>query len=504
MNQSERHFRIGIGSLLHETNTYIREKTTMEDFFFLAGSELMEANLGCRTFLGGMIQAGLESGIEIIPTLQASVDIVCSGTIEANTYQTIKARLLDSIKAALPLDAVCLALHGAGVAEGVFDLEKDVIDSVRELVGSDVPIAAAMDLHGNMDPDTLANANLAFCLNHAPHVDKFERGFEAIKGLEKMLNKTWNPVMHLEKLPMLMAPTTTNSGPAHALLEFCQEMEKREGIIDCACFHGFPYSDVPSLGVSVLVIADGDKALAEQTAKDVASYIWENRDSFLPNLISPKEAIRYAKDMYAKKGGPIVIADGADNPGGGGSCNATHLLRAMLEENLPKACFALIKDPAAVEAAYKAGPGSTISLYIGGNQDDLNGDPVQVTATVKCITDGKFTIIATQNQGVQWDLERTALLRIGGLDLIVANRRYQPFDPEIFRIHGINYLDYPIVAVKSTNHWRAGFPDVKDSVITDTPAYMSLNVGNFKHTNFHKDVWPLNPDAIYSPAGEIN
>lgn len=484
-------YRIAIGGFEHETNTYLAETTDLEDFILLDQQEIISTHQGRGTYIGGMLRAACDLQVEAIPLYHAFVQEACSGTIKKEAYKTIKETLLNRLEEALPVDAVCLALHGAGVCEGIQDIEKDIIESVRNLVGDNVVIGATFDLHGNVTENTFRNLNLAYCLNNAPHTDMAERGYEAITGIVKTLSGEITPNIQLVRLPLLMAPISTEFGIGAELKKQCQNKEKIPGIIDCACFHGFPYDDIDVLGTSVIVMADKNQELAKKTAHEVANFIWKNKESFRTQVITPKQAIAEAEQIIQKKGGPVVIADGSDNPGGGGPCNSTHLLKALLVGTMKKVCFAVIKDSKAVEIAWTSGVGSEVSISLGGNNDDIHGDPVSVRAVVKKLTDGRFKITSEQRKGEMLNIGKTALLGIGNMDLIISEQRHQPFDPEVFVKHGLDYREYDIVALKSTNHWRAGFPDISGSVVAVTAGYMSLDLFSFERKNLKGLYWPL-------------
>src|SRR5438034_34444 len=202
-----------------------------------------------------------------------------------------------------------------------------------------------------------------FGVNYYPHVDSYERGREAVDFLRQVHEGKFRPVMHLESLPMMIPPTTTDLDPAKRFNELAWEIEEREAILDCTIFHGFPMTDVPAVGMSVLVMADADGAAARSAARQLASAIWEARDEYRPEILTPAQAIEAA---LAHDGGPIVVNDTSDNPGGGAPGDSTHLLQAMIAADLESACFGFIFDPETVAQAAEAGVGSSIEVRLGG------------------------------------------------------------------------------------------------------------------------------------------
>ncbi len=489
-------YRIAIGEIAHETNTFCAAPTTVEPFKryqWQHGAAIVAAHAGNRSYVGGMLDTAAALGVEAVPVFCTMA--YPSGTITAAAYAEMLGELLGGIARALPIDAVCLSLHGAGVAEGTDDLEGDILARVRELVGPDVPIAAALDLHGNLTQAMLDAADGLFGTNFYPHTDSYERGAEAITFLRRVLRREIRPTMHLESLPMMIPTCSTDLEPGKRLNSLCWEWEARPGVLDCTIFHGFPYTDVPAVGMSVLAMADGDPALARDVAEDIARAVWAAREEYRPVSLTPEEAIIAA---LAVEGGPVVINDTSDNPGGGSPGDSTHLLRAILDAGLTDACYAFIYDPAVAALAHDAGVGATIRVRLGGKTDTLHGAPIEAEAYVKALTDGRFRLTTPMGRGMATDLGPSARLRIGGVEIIVASERNQVLDDEVFLLHGIDVRRRKIVALKSSAHFRAGFTHLAAAIIAaDAPGATTLRLDNFTHRRIRRPIWPLDEGAAY-------
>ncbi len=490
-------YRIAIGEIAHETNTFCAAPTTVEPFKayqWFHGAEIVAAHQGNRSYVGGMLAAIDELGLEAVPTFCTMA--YPSGTITAAAYAEMLGELLGGIEQALPVDAVCLALHGAGVAEGVDDLEGDILTKVRALVGPTVPIAASLDLHGNLTQQMLDGADGLFGTNFYPHVDSYERGAEAVTFLHRLLQREIQPTSYLARLPMMIPTCSTDLEPGKRLNSRCWEWETQPGLLDATIFHGFPYTDVPAVGMTVLTIADGDPALAERAAKDIAQAIWDARAEYLPQSLTPEEAIAAA---LAVDGGPVVINDTSDNPGGGSPGDSTHLLRALLAANVPDSCYAFIYDPATAALAHDAGIGATIRVQLGGKTDTVHGAPIAAEAYVKLLTDGDFRLTTPMGKGMAVHLGPSARLQIAGLDIIVASERNQVLDDEVFLLHGIDVRRRKIVALKSSAHFRAGFTHLAAAIIAaDAPGATTLRLDNFTHHRIQRPIWPLDKETTYA------
>lgn len=497
--------RIAVGGIEHETNTYATESmgsTSLDDFQQLRGDQLFN-NRGTRTFLGGFLSAIDEAGHEAVPLLWAWAGP--SGIIEAPTYEALKSEFIDRLAAALPVDAVAVSMHGAGVVEGIEDLEADLAAAIRATVGPDVPIVVPLDLHGNITPEMGDRIDVMLGVQEYPHTDMFERGVESIALLPTLVDGSMQPTTHVERLPLLLPTSTTDAGPAADIRDRCLAAEKRAGVIDASFFHGFPYTDIGATGASVVVITDNDPELARQVATEIAQEVWARRNDFIVESLTPEVTIELANQALATSGGPVVINDTADNPGGGTPGDGTHLLAAMIEADLEGSCFGFVFDPVTAAAAHAAGVGATIEVRIGGRHGPLHGEPIEATAYVKTLTDGRLIYTSPMLAGVRANLGKSARLTIGQVDVIVTSRRNQTFDSEIFLLHGIDVTTRSIVGLKSSQHFRAGFRDLATTIISaDSPGLTTLDVTVFDHPSADGALWPLDPtlDWTPTPAGD--
>lgn len=489
-------YRIAIGEISHETNTFC-PPTTLEMFqkrLWAHGEEITQRFRGTRTFLCGMREAAERLGVVAISTFAASTEPW--GTITREAYEAMLAELLSGIRHAMPLDGVCLALHGAGVADGISDLESAVLAAVREVVGPQMPIAVTLDLHGNTTPRMAELATGLFSVHEYPHTDMYERGQEAMEFLVRALRGQIHPATAVEALPLLAVPAPSGLEPVRSINALCHRWEGEPGMIACALMHGFPYSDIPEAGVSVVAVAEHDPALARRAARAVAQEVWASREGFVRRYPLPAEAVAEAVAAAGERT-PVVINETSDNPGGGAPGDGTHLLRAMVEAGLTESAFGMLYDPGVAEAAHRAGVGATLQVRLGGKHDRLHGDPLDLEVYVKSLADGKFTLSALA-RGVQADYGKTARLACGGLDVIVSSRRGQVLDPGPFLLHGIDVRNCRIVGLKSSAHFRAGYEELAAHIITtDPPGLCSSNLAHFAFQHVRRPIFPLDRDAVY-------
>ena len=484
--------RIALAGVVHETNTYCQGTTPYEAFYTYRG-EKMFTTAGQQSDLGGAIDACAELGVEVVPLVYASTQP--SGTIARDAYDAFKDEILDGFAEAGHVDGVVLLLHGAGVVEGIHDLEADLASAVRDVVG-DVPMAASFDLHGNVTQAMADSLNGIFACRHYPHVDLHERARDAVRHVHYMVETNTRARCEVVDLPMLLPTTTTFEGIGKDLLGQLLALQTESGCVDISWFHGFPYTDIPHVGTYVVLTSfDEQLDAARQAVHAFAQEVWTQREGFVPESLDGPQAVARAQ---AASSYPVVIHETSDNCGGGAPGDATHLLRAMLEAGLGSdACFAFLVDAETAALAHAAGVGAQIEISLGGKTDDLHGDPIQTSAYVKALHDGRL-IMQHMFKGAPLNIGPMARLVIDEMDVVVASRRSQTFDQEPFLAVGIDVMKYKYVALKSSNHFRAGFQDIAGEIVTaDTPGLMTHNISIFPRQQTARALWPLDAKATF-------
>ena len=488
--------RIITGTISHETNVYSNIKTDLEEFKkrrLLYGDELFKDFDGTKSPAGGIIDGCKQQGYELIPTVFASA--VPSGTITAEAFDTILDGILDGIKAAGPYDAAVMHLHGAGVSEKYPDIEGKVLSEVRKLVG-EKPLVATFDLHANYTQQMVDSADMLIGYDTYPHTDGYERGVEAVKLTKKMLDGKLKPTLGFTQPPMLPALQVQFTGryPMKKLIEKAHQMEKHPEVETITVAAGFPWSDIPEAGMSFIVTTNNNQTLADKLAQKLHDMAWNMRRDFLVSPTPLKQALKHAAQATKT---PIIMADIGDNPGGGTPEDGTVVLKAILEEGLTGGVLALIWDPEAAKKAIEAGLGKTVDLMLGGNTDDMHGEPLPVSGKVKHISDGTFISNGPMGSGVPMDMGPTAILEIGGNDVIVTSKRLQPLDLTLYKALGIKPEEQSYIVVKSSVHFRAAHEPIAAEIIElDTPGLTSPRLAGFGFKNIRRPIFPLDVEML--------
>lgn len=488
--------RIVTGTISHETNVLSNIATDLEQFRrrrLLYGEEVFEYHRDTKTPVGGLMDGCTRHGFELIPTVFASA--TPSGTITAEAFDTLLGQILEGIEGAREFDGVAMHLHGAGVAENHDDIEGHILAEVRKVIG-DKPLVSTFDLHANHTRLTVESADVLIGYDTYPHVDGYERGVEAIDVIARLLDGSLVPTKAFRQPPMMPALQAQFTGkyPMSRLIEEAHRMEGKEAVETVTVAAGFPWSDFEDVGLSFIVTTNDDQALADRLADELQELAWGMRRDFLVKPVPVKDALRRVK---AATGGPYILADIGDNPGGGAPEDGTVVLRAILEEGLEGGVLAVIWDPEAVEKASASGLGTKVTVELGGKTDDLHGKPLEVTGTVKTLTDGKWIVKGPMGTGSESDMGETAVLLVGGNEVIVTSKRLQPMDLELYRSLGIEPTERKFIVVKSSVHYRAAHEPIAEEIIElDTPGLTSPRLAGFGFKKLRRPIFPLDVEML--------
>jgi microcystin degradation protein MlrC len=379
-------------------------------------------------------------------------------------------------------------------AEGVDDPEGDIVESIKQKVGN-VPILLVLDLHGNITANMCAHCDGVFAFDTNPHVDSYERGLEAAQCLERLFAGEVSPV-NAYSHPAMMLPTInmrTAEGPMVELKELASQWECKPGVINVSVFGGFPFGDVPHAGLSIVTTTDGDLVLAQRCSDAVAARAWTIRDRFLKSIPKPEEALDQTVTLLGDRDQrPIILADVADNPGGGGSGDTTELLRELLQRNIPGSAAAAIWDPETVKQALRVGVGGTAVFCVGGKAEPAYGAPLTVEGIVRTLSDGRFIARGPVGRGMEWDMGISAVIEVGQTKLVVCSIRIACDDADLFCNVGIDPAAARVLLIKSRGHFRASFEPLARVIIeVDAPGAANPNLERYAYKQVTRPLWPL-------------
>ena len=393
-----------------------------------------------------------------VPTLLAASHPL--GPIRSDVFEDFCDRILGALDD--NLDAVYLCLHGAMVAEHLDDPDGEVLAKIRNKVGAKVAIVITLDLHANVSDKMCSAVDLVCGYRTNPHVDMTERGQEAAFSLRRILAGQANPEIAHVKLPLAPASISllTAKAPYGDLIDFGQrrQAELSGAIMNVSVFGNFIFSDVPENGISIVVTATNDRDVAMTLAMEIADMAWARRHEFVRGLTSMTDAVKMARDNSRS---PVIFSEAGDNPGGGGSGRTTELLSELIAVAAQGVFYGSFFDPELAEDAHSAGIGATLTARFNrsrGTQVWEQWDkPLEFDAEVVGLSDGNVVGRHGMLQGRRMNLGNSALLRVGGIHVVVISDRAQTSDPMFFEMFGLNIADAHTVIVKSRGHFRAGF-----------------------------------------------
>ena len=478
--------RVFTGTLATETNTFAPMPTGLSSFrdrgYYAAGQHPDE-----MTMFAGPLWAARDRarthGWTLIEGMVAFAQP--SGTTTRHAYETLRDELLADLRGAMPLDMVVLGMHGAMVADGYDDCEGDLLERVREIVGPGVVVGAELDPHNHLTPRMTTHADLLIAFKEYPHTDILARAHELVDLCAAQVAGRIKPVAAVVDCEMIVVMHTSRD-PARSFVDRIQALEGRDGILSISVSHGFPWGDTAEMGTKLLVYADGDPPRAQALARQLAG-----------ELIGMREALRLAMpgidaaldEALAFDAGPVVLADGADNPGGGAAGDSTFILRRLLERGITRAAIGPLWDPGAVRIAFDAGVGARLALRIGGKIGPLSGDPLDVQCTVKALVPNmKMTALA----GSSAPLGDCALIEIAGVQVVLITLRSQAMGTDLFTQLGCDLAACRIVVVKSSQHFYASYSKVARHVIyVDAPGSVTGDLDSLPYRKVRRPKWPL-------------
>jgi microcystin degradation protein MlrC len=464
------HVRVFAAGLITETNTFAPWPTGLRGFSEDGPYHGDATTRGRNSEMGVLASTWRElcetRGHEYVESLFAFAQP--SGPTVQSVYENFRDEILNDLAAKGPFDMVLLFLHGAMVSQACDDCEGDVLSRVRDIVGPNVAVGAELDPHCHLTPLMIEKATAIVLMKEYPHTDYRERGQELFEICIGAAEGRLRPVSHLFDCRMVgFYPTTTE--PMRSLVDRMQALEERPGVLSVSFGHGFPWGDTPETGSKILAITDGNPELASATAAEMGRAIYAQRRTLLPKFPDIEAALVAARESN----GCVVLADTADNSGGGAPSDNVSILRAMLGKNMRDAVFGCVWDPVAVQTCAEAGVGAVLPLRIGGKCGPASGEPLDVLATVKGIRRNH------DQQGLgpaRCPMGDAAWIEIPGIDVVLISTRTQVFSPDAFTGLGIDLTNKRTIVVKSSWHFQAHFAPLADRLLAvSTPGALQMD-----------------------------
>lgn len=492
--------RFVIALFKHETNTFSVQPTVLTSFSRGSmyegpcyGTDAIKACEGTNNAVAAFLDLAKEMNADIDFVICANA--VPSGIVTRDAFEAIVNPIVAS--AAEGCDAILLDMHGAMVTDDYLDAEGEVLRRLRA-VQPDTPIAVALDFHANLSAEFIQNADIVTGYCTYPHIDVYETGERAARTLRAMLEKRAEPVLVWRHLPMLSH--ILNQSPARQpmkdIMDMAMEAERTGRVLNASVFSGFPLSDTPYTGLSIVLVTEKQKeADALALLDNLADMAWQRRADFITDYEPFQETLARAALL---DGAPVLLVDHGDNCASGGSTDEMSVLRELMRLGITDAVAGPYWDPAAVDSLITAGVGSTCTIDLGGKTEvpaiNLRSNPLRVTGTVINITDGCYTVTGPMFTGMRLSLGRTVVLDVAAVQIVVSEKPQEPFDVGIFTHAGIDPAAKKFILIKSKQHFLASFGNLaKHIVMVAGPGVCGSDFKKFNYTKLERPIYPLDP-----------
>jgi microcystin degradation protein MlrC len=493
--------RLALLGLYHETNTFSPVRADRDMFErggVWRGDQIVEAYGSSSTTNGGFLAGGTEAGAEVVPLLFAFV--TPTGPIAADAFDWLVDEMTELLRDRGPWDGVLLNLHGAAVAENFVDADAEIAARVRAVVGSAVPIGTVLDMHANLTQRLLDALTVTLVYQTNPHVDAKQQAIRCAELVVRTIRGEIQPQQAMVAVPLVcnIACQDTSEQPMAVLLAKAREVAARPGILSASVVEGFPYADVPQVGMSSLVVHDGNPAEAQLAADELAATVWAHRRELQATGMTVDQALDIAA---ADPHGPVVLLDAGDNIGGGSPGDSTVILEAAIRRG-QRSLVQVVCDPTAAQQAIEAGVDSTVSLIVGAWQPHSAGQPVPVSGRVRAVSDGRFEEPAPTHGGFRFfDMGPTAVVdTTAGHTLVVSSVPVMSTSCQQLLSVGVTPAAYRVVVAKGVNSPRAGYAQIATRMlVVDTDGVSAMALEKFEYRRRRRPLYPFE-DADYPPG----
>lgn len=488
--------RIAVLGMHHETNTFSTVLADLDAYRsggIRRGAEFAAHYRDSKAALGGFLEtAPGQEHVETVALMDAMV--TPRGPVTAEAYDVIVGEMTRLLRESGPFDAVLLGLHGACVAEGHPSADADIARAVRAVAGPGVPIGTVLDLHANVDPRLADILDVVLVYQTNPHVDAADKGRECRRLILEAAAAGGRPATVVEQLPLVVEITRqdTSTEPMAGLLAFAREVEREPGMIDVSVVEGFPYADVPHMGMSVLA-THPDRSKAAEAARRVAAQVWARRRELQGGAVPVQAAVEAIRRHDG--GRPLLVLDVGDNIGGGGPGDSTVLLEAIIAGQVSGVAGTLF-DPGAVAALAGARTGDHVSVVAGGRSAEQEGRPVSLTGTVAGRHAGPYEEPRIAHGGFRYfdGGEMVAIATDDGNAVVLTSTVVQTVTPVQLQVTGLDPASFRAIIGKGVNAPRAGYAEVcGDLLVVDTPGVTRNSLSGFAYRRRRHPIFPFEP-----------
>lgn len=492
---------IGMGGIVHETNTFNPKKTTLADFEAgiggangtLRGADILRLSANANNTTAGFIEGAAQHGLTLYPTIVAGPQTI--GIVLDSAFETLTKELIDRLKQAPHLDGILLFLHGTMVAESYPHADAEVVRRVRRAFGNQIPLIVVHDFHANVSEEIVRMTTALITYKECPHLDAKDRGVQAAQLMADVVAGKVKPTQALVKPPMLFNILfhNTYAAPLKPITDESKRLERQPKVLAASVAGGYQYADILAMGPSVVVVTDNDPALAKREAERLGNMLWNLRDQLTLKAPSAAQAVKMAMENGKF---PVTLMDAGDNIGGGSAGDSTYILAELLKQKAA-GWVVVISDASAAQMAIQSGVGGPFDMAVGGKTDNLHGDSVRVRGRVKGIHDGRFVETAVRHGGGRyWDMGVSAVIEVEGSTadlpnlILLTPKRIIPFSLNQLNSVGIIPSQMRILVAKGTIAPRAAYEPVSARIIeVDSGGVTGVNPARFRYEHIRPNLF---------------
>jgi microcystin degradation protein MlrC len=478
----------GVAGMTQESNSFARLASTLSDFRIERQMEIVSANRGANTEVGGFLEELDCLQVEAVPLLSGWA--ISAGPIEDSAFDTLVDLLLEKVKR-VKFDGLLLALHGSWLSASHASADAELVRRVRKAIGPEIPIVITLDLHANVTPALLSEVQGVVGFRTYPHVDMAETGRKAVRLLYELVTKGIRPHLYWFPIPLL-APPQSAATDLPAISDLLQRLDSElpaDAILSSSFFCVQPWLDVETVNSSLVVVARAESAEAPATLQSIGAELWNRRDEFHVDWVAPEDLV---SRVLAERSRPVLVSEAFDGTGAGSPGDHPGVLSVLLPYRRQLSACLFIVDPEVARRAHELGIGAQFSGNLGAGLDSRFASPLRIEARVRHLSDGKFLLKGPVFQGRIVDMGTTAVLEAGGLKVVVASRSTLVIDPELYRSQQVEPADQDIIAVKSPTLFRPGYAAIMKRVIhLDMPGVSQGNLLKVPFARIGRPCWPL-------------
>jgi microcystin degradation protein MlrC len=496
--------RIAVGQLWQETNTFNRNATTLgafENWGVAVGPEVLQ-RFGETGELGGFV-AGIGEWPRP-PELFGLARFLCwpYGRVDRDAWRAIQETFSKHLVQGGTVDGVLISLHGAMAAEGEDDVSGRLLELIRNAIGPETPLVASLDLHANITRRMMAQADLLVGYHTQPHVDQFETGVRAARGLRSILDCGQHAVKYAHKLPMITAAESHNTftGPTAPFYRRLAQLEREPDVLSAGLYMAMPWLDCEELGWTVTLHTSTESDRWETEVAELAKSCWEFRRTL--NDVERYGASEVVAKALAHSGHPVVIGDGADATNSGAPGDSTILLRELInQQSIPHGAMTFLVDPEAVTQAEQAGVGGVFDALVGGKLAPEFSKPLRLRGVVERLLPMEFELNGALGRKMPVHMGRSAVVCSGDVSVLFTERSGPGSSPLLYETAGLKPRECGIVVAKSPTAFRAEYdPFVAATFIADCPGCAAPTWSRLNYRNVNRPLWPFQEMALREEA----